>query len=200
MDPFAELPSAQFSRFQMGMTSLSVSISHWPAAKASARWRRADGHGNARFTQLQMPQTMDDRAADERPAIPGMRAPAQPTSFRRVPDSIRNRARRSGGQRSNRASSLRIKRPLPALTDWTALSTSGTSMGSVVRRIMRAIYHAIRGCFGRSPFFRLDFSLADGQRRRRDRTRYASRQSVHQAVHRRYRKVRGKRSSRETTS
>ena len=55
----------------MGTNSFSVSMSHWPARKASWRWGAAHGNGDARFFDFQVPQAVDDHAVQDRPPAAG---------------------------------------------------------------------------------------------------------------------------------
>ena len=65
------VPSAQCSRFQIGTSCLSVSISHWPAAKASRAVRRADDDRHAGLGERHAAQAMDDDTFYQRPAAAG---------------------------------------------------------------------------------------------------------------------------------
>ncbi len=66
----SSLPSAQISFFQIGTTSLSVSISQRHASNESLTVRAAHGDDHAHFAQIEVSHAMDERQLDHRPASP----------------------------------------------------------------------------------------------------------------------------------
>ena len=65
------VPSAQFSRFQIGTSCLMVSISQRPAAKASSRCGVLTATATLISPGSQVSEAMHDAALDNRPPPPG---------------------------------------------------------------------------------------------------------------------------------